>query len=631
MFIGFLFLSYRAAGAQTGEIRGGVTDTTGAAVPGASVVARLTDTNALHQTMTDDTGQFAFADLAVGVYAVDINAEGFAVSSTPGVIVEIGHVTRLDRALMLGKRADTVIVSADAATVETQSTQLGAVMTQTAIRELPLSTRDTYQLLQLQPGVQSQLGADLFYGSDDPGVVSVNGARGRSNNYMVNGGDGNDLFVNGPAIEPSPDAIEEFRVITSAFDAEFGRNSGSVVNVVTKSGTNRWRGDLYEFFRDSGLDSRGYFDPSISDDHQDQFGATLGGPLRKDRTFFFASYEGNRLHQGISSGNVVLPTEAEAGGDFSDNGASPFTGTLLDPAFAHILATRDTGGSAMNCQAAVLAAGGTAFDPLPSGGIPYWQIFTGNRIPTACFDPTAAALYSLYVARFGTGQISTVPVQHDRKDQFTQRFDHQISAAQQLSAYYFFDDDDRHEPFANFEASGANLPNFGAVFATRSQQWNLSHTWILGPAAVNEFRSNYFRESQGDFGRPQNLLAGVHDACGESMAATCFTDPANPAAGITSAVTGYQGVPFVDVSGGFAIGNNAIGEMPQTGNTFQWSDSYARTVGRHAMKSGVDFRRQQFDQFSYFNLNGDFSIFSNANLCSQVNPSARSAQRCHES
>ena len=145
--------------------------------------------------------------------------------------------------------------------VETTSTQIGAVMTDQSIRELPLSTRNTYQLLQLQPGVQSQLGADLFLAAAIPGVVSVNGGRGRSNNYMVNGGDGNDIFVNGPAIQPSPDAIEEFRVLTNTFDAEYGRNSGSVVNVVTKSGTNAVHGDFYEFLPQQRLNTRGYFDP----------------------------------------------------------------------------------------------------------------------------------------------------------------------------------------------------------------------------------------------------------------------------------------------------------------------------------------------------------------------------------
>jgi hypothetical protein len=617
-------LSGSAVAQTTGEIRGIVKDATGAAVPGAMLTARLADTNAARWTTSSNAGEFGFAELPVGNYSLTASAPGFAESDTPGVEVQLGHVTRLDVELKLGTRQETVVVHADTAAVETQSTQLGAVMTQTAVRELPLITRDTYQLLQLQPGVQSQLGADLFYGSADPGVVSVNGGRGRSNNYMVNGGDGNDLFVNSPSIEPSPDTIQEFRVLTSAFDAEFGRNSGSAVNVVTKAGTNHLHGDLYEFFRNQAFDARGYFDPTVPQDGQNQFGSTLGGPLRKDRTFLFGSYEGNRLRQGTSSGNVLLPTQAEASGDFSEAGsfpsASPFTGTLIDPAFAHTLATRQTGGAAMNCQSAVVAEGGESFDPLPDAGMAYGSIFPGNKIPTACFDPTAAALYGLYVAPFGTGPTSTVPASSDRKDQFTQRLDHALSPNQEFSFYYFFDDDRRADPFATLEASGADVPGFGAIFGTRVQQWNLSHTWTIGAASVNEFRFTYFRSGQGEFGKPERLLPSVHDSCGAALAATCFTDPSNPTAGITSNVPGYQGVPAVNVYGGFAMGNNSIGQMPQAGNTFQGADTFTKVVRAHTLKWGADIRRQQFNQFSYFNLNGNFSIISNANLCSPFNP-----------
>ena len=231
---------------------------------------------------------------------------------------------------------DVVEVSGAPPVIDTTTTQLGAVMTDQSVRELPLSTRNTYQLLQLQPGVQSQLGADLFYGSSNPGVVSVNGGRGRSNNYMVNGGDGNDIFVNGPAIQPSPDAIEEFRVLTNTFDAEYGRNSGSMVNVVTKSGTNSFHGDFYEFFRNKVLNTKGFFDTTVPDYKQNQFGATLGGPIKKDRTFIFGSYEGDRLRQGISSGQVDLPTQDEArDGNFSAEG--PFTGVVSNPTFAQQL------------------------------------------------------------------------------------------------------------------------------------------------------------------------------------------------------------------------------------------------------------------------------------------------------
>jgi hypothetical protein len=237
---------------------------------------------------------------------------------------------------------------------------------------------------------------------------------------MVNGGDGNDIFVNAPAIQPSPDAIEEFRVLTNTFDAEYGRNSGSVVNVVTKSGTNQVHGDFYEFLRNNVLNTRGYFDDSIADYKQNQFGATLGAPIKKDKTFVFGSYEGNRVVQGLSSGQVVLPTSAEAGGDFS--AGSPFQGGVVDESFADVLNARNSGA----CEAAIGS-------PVAVGQN-YTQIFPGNIIPTACFDPTALALYNKYVAPFGTGTITALPNQTEREDQFTVRFDHNLTPAQKFTA-----------------------------------------------------------------------------------------------------------------------------------------------------------------------------------------------------
>jgi len=190
-----------------------------------------------------------------------------------------------------------------------------------AVSQLPLNARDTYQLLQLQPGVQGVGGSDLFYGSNQSGAVSVNGGRGRSNNFNVNGGDGNDLFVNSPGIQPTPDSIAEFRVLTNTFDAEYGRNSGAVINVVTKSGSNALHGNVYEFLRNQLFNAKGFLDLRRPDDKQNQFGGTLGGPIKKDRTFFFASYEGRRVVHGISSDPVTVPTAIERKGDFS---ATPF-------------------------------------------------------------------------------------------------------------------------------------------------------------------------------------------------------------------------------------------------------------------------------------------------------------------
>jgi hypothetical protein len=620
----FLLLVSGAAGlAQTtGGIRGTVKDPSGAVVPGAEVTVTLSGTQTSRTVPAGNDGDYEIVELPVGHYSLEVSAPGFKKFVVKDLEVTLGHVALINAVLQIGASAESVTVEAEAAQVETTSTQLGAVMNDIAVRQLPLATRNTYQLLQLQPGVQSQLGSDLFYGSDSPGVVSVNGGRGRSNNYMVNGGDGNDIFVNGPAIQPSPDAIEEFRVLTNTFDAEYGRNSGSVVNVVTKSGTNKLHGDVFEFFRNKVLNTRGYFDPAKKDYQQNQFGATLGGPIKKDKTFIFGSYEGDRLRQGISSGLVTLPTVAEATGDFS--AGAPFTGMLHDANFATILGNR--GATPGQCNTDVMAAQMAAALPVVgvAAGNPYTAIFPNNKIPTSCFDPTALDLYNKYVAPFGTGTISAIPAKRLRDDQFTVRFDHTLTAAQRLSVYYYFDDDAHQDPFSRFQQSGANLPGFGAAFATRTQQWNISHTWTIGSSAVNEFRFNYFREGQGTLNHPQRFN-DVHQSCGTIAVAECFQDLnnsqtppglANSAGlGITTNIPGREGVPFTSVSGGFVIGNNFNGELPQVGNTFQWMDNYSRIVGKHTLKFGADVRRQRFDQFLYFEINGAFTLSTKPNLC----------------
>jgi outer membrane receptor protein involved in Fe transport len=595
----FLLLASSPINAQStgGRIRGTITDPSGGAVVGAKVTLVNEGTNSTREVASSNTGEYLFLEVPVGSYEVDVNQAGFKKYARKGIVLVLNEIATVDIALQVGSNVDTVEVTGAPPVIDTTTTQLGAVMTDQSVRELPLSSRNTYQLLQLQPGVQSQLGADLFYGSSNPGVVSVNGGRGRSNNYMVNGGDGNDIFVNAPAIQPSPDAIEEFRVLTNTFDAEYGRNSGSVVNVVTKSGTNSVHGDVYEFFRNKVLNTKGFFDSTVPGYNQNQFGATLGGPIKKDKTFIFGSYEGNRMAQGISSGNVYLPTAAQAAGDFSAE--STFAGTLTDQTFANQLNNRP------GCATAVAAEGGA---PLQVGNA-YSSIFPNNQIPTACFDPTAMALYKNYVAPYGTGQVSYAPDLTDNSNQFTVRFDHNFSATQHFNAYYYFNDDNDVVPFSNFQAAGANVPGFGGITKTRVQQWNISQTSTIGSTAVNEFRFNYFREGQGNLNHPVNILPSLHDACGTYVdAADCFASPTNPLSGITTNIPGREGVPFVTVAGGFAIGNNFEGELPQVGNTFQWSDNFSKVIGAHSVKFGGDIRRQRFDQFLYYNINGDFSF-----------------------
>ncbi len=613
-----ILIAVPSAGAQStgGRIRGTVTDPSGGAVPAATVTLINEATHATRQVQSGESGEYIFIEVPVGSYEIDVTVQGFKKYVRKGIVLDLNQVLTVDIALQLGGSTEVVEVTGAPPVVDTTSTQLGAVMNSVAVSELPLNTRDTYQLLQLQPGVQSQLGSNLFTGSTDPGVVSVNGGRGRANNYQVNGGSANDVFVNLPAIQPSPDAIEEFRIITNTFDAEFGRNSGAVVNVVTKSGTNNLHGDFYEFFRNKVLNARNFFDlgPGLAkgDFKQNQFGATLGGPIKKDKTFIFGSYEGRRIVSGVSSGTVLLPTAGELTGDFSKlpdgTAAAPFSGTLAN---SSILANRP------GCATAVTNAGGTLAD-----GTPYTSVFPGNQIPTACFDPTAKDLTSLIpTANGGQNMFTSNPADHSKGDQFTVRFDQKLTSAQQLSVYYYFDDSTDNQPFSFFQAAGANVPGFGAQFASRFQQWNVSHTWTIGSTAVNEARFTYFREAQGKNDRPVNVSKDgtVHSTCPTIDAAHCFSTPTNaatgegPGAGITTTLPGHAGLPFISISGGVVIGNNFEGELPQVGNVYQWTDNFSKVKGSHSFKFGGDVSRAHFVQNLFFEVNGFFTFSSNPN------------------
>lgn len=617
MLIGLLGTPFAGAQSTGGRIRGTVTDSSGASIAAANITLRNEATSVERRGQSGTDGEYLFLEVPVGSYEIDVVQAGFKKYVRKGLVLDLNQVLTVDLALQIGGATETVEVTGAPPLVDTTSTQLGAVVNERAVSELPLANRDAYQLLQLQPGVQSQLGVDNVYGSDRAGVVSVNGGRGRDNNYTVNGGDGNDQFANLPAVQPSPDAIAEFRVLTNTFDAEYGRNSGAVVNVVTKSGSNDFHGDVYEFFRNKGLNARGFFDSQKLDYLQNQFGATLGGPIRRNKTFFFASYEGNRIRRGSSSDTVAVPSDLERVGDFS-----------ADPAFAGTL----TNASILNNRPACLAALGSG--PI-ADGTPYAAIFPTNKIPTACFDQTAFDLLNQYVphANRADGTFQAVPLGHERANQSTVKIDHELTKNQHLTGYYYFTQHFLAKPFARFQAGGANLPGFGDLTDERVQQLNITHAWTIGSTAVNEARFTFFREGQGQFLHPQHTSL-VQNSCTSAVTAgTCFADPNNPDIGIHPGLgASREGVPFVSVSGGFSFGNNFEGELPQVGNTYQWSDNFSKVIGTHSIKFGGDFRYQKFDQTLYFDVNGQQLVFGGgpndpclgsidptSGLCSAVN------------
>jgi Carboxypeptidase regulatory-like domain len=619
-----------------GRILGRVSDSSGAVLAEVKITLTNEATGVSSDTTTNSSGDYGFPQVPVGTYTLSFDLTGFKTNVRKGVVVDLNQVITLNTALQVGQTKETIEVTSEAPLVDTTSTQLGAIMDSRQVSNLPLNTRDTYQLLQLQPGVMSTVGSSnsLVYGSDNAGAVSVNGGRGRSNNFSVNGGDANDLFANLPTVQPSPDSIEEFRVLTNTFDAEYGRNSGSVVNVVTKSGTNSLHGSAYEFFRNKVLNANEYcltaaegLPCSKPQFNQNQFGGTLGGPIRKDRTFFFASYEGRRIRQGIPSPAVTVPSSQETPSptnvlngqiisDFSDvnPAGTPFTGTLNN---SSILTSRS------GCQAATTAIGGGAI----ADGNTYQSIFPNSQIPLACMDPTAVDLLQFVPTPPNDGSlISTVPTEAVRGDQVTVKVDHRINDKQNLSIYYYFNDDRTHNPFANFELAGADLPGFGDIVAERFQQWNITHTWTISNSTVNEFRFNYNREGQQTFQHPANTEL-VQSSCPTApswLTAVAYppgTSPGTPPACFYGDVAGNvngihpnlganrEGLPFIAVSGGFSLGNDWEGELPQTGNSFQWADSLTKISGNHTMKFGVDLRKQQFNQFYYYNVNGEFNYY----------------------
>jgi len=523
----------------------------------------------------------------------------------------------LNSVLQIGQTEEVVEVTSEAPQVDTTSTQLGAVINDRSVNELPLNTRDTYQFLQLQPGVQSQLGSSgsLFFGSDDAGSVSVNGGRTRANNFSVNGGDANDQFVNLPTVQPTPDSVAEFRVITNTFDAEYGRNSGSVVNVITKSGTNGFHGDIYEYFRNTVLNAQGYFNTVRPQLNQNQFGGTFGGPIKKDRTFFFISEESRRIRDGQPGPVVNVPTGAERAGNFSalaPNGQQ-FIGTI-DPSangvfVAKALASRSNGA----CGAALAA--------VPGPGVAWSALFPTGIIPTVCQDPVAANLMQQFVPlpNLNATQNQSVPTGTDNENQFTVRLDHRINDRQNLTVYYYFTDIAQASPYDTFEQAGANVPGFGNFTNSRYQQWNLSHTWSMTNALVNEARFTYMREGQLGFLKPESTNA-VTGSCTGTASAFCFTGTSDSAAinalpgagpkfGITPGLpANLTGVPYVEIDGGAEFGNNFEGFLPQVGNSFQWSDNLTWVKGNHTIKFGADVRRARFDQYYYFDVNGDYTF-----------------------
>ncbi|MBL8173675.1 MAG: TonB-dependent receptor [Bryobacterales bacterium] len=535
----------------TGTITGSVLDPTGALIPAAEVAATNTGTNAVFRGVTDANGVYIFRAIPVGAYNVSVQARGFKKTEHRDIRLQVNEIARIDVTLAIGETAETVTVEANVVTVDTTTATLKTVVDKKRIEELPLNGRNPTQLMRLVAGVQADFRADVTSGTTYPGItpVSVNGGRANQTNYVLDGAQNNDHYSNAPNPMPNPDALQEFSVQTNNFSAEFGRNSGGVVNAVTRSGTNEFHGAAFEYIRNKALNAANFFNPIVNGVRRDdglkrnQYGFTLGGPVLlpklyngRDKTFFFFSYQKTTLRQAPAAASRIVPTAAQKRGDFS-----ALTRALRDP-FANA---------------------------------PY----AGNLIPQSQFNPIARTIADNYLPLPDSGNTVSfqVPTSFD-DDQILVRGDQQIGSRHRLSGRYW-------KSWA-LQPSFLDPRNYLATVGGR--KWNnwsttVTDTWTVSPTLLNTvlFSKNYTDGPVVQVGPEKSLSA---------LGVKMFNDD-KPQYHMT--INGYFQINTGDT-------NNFFRDEYQISDTLRW------TKGRHNLSFGGEYGYGKGDIVNNFRANGQF-------------------------
>lgn len=572
-------------GSVAGSISGTVTDVSGAVIPGVSVTAANIGTGVKQQTSSNTQGFYSFPTLPVGHYTITVEAHGFKQYVETGLVLDVNTALRVDVSLQVGALTQQVDVSSTTLHVETTSTQMGELIGGNKMTTLPLNGRAYTDLLALQPGVvpitsglysSPQVSGDL-----NPGNLSISGQREEANGFMVNGGSVEEGKFNGTAVIPNLDSIAEFRILTNNFDAEYGNYSGGLVNVVTKSGTNQFHGDLFEFLRNSDMDTRNFFSPGRGTLHQSQFGGTFGGPIRRDKVFFFGDYQGTREVVGVDTGLIPVPSAQDREGNLAD-AESHLTGKVTGPYFAGLLSQG-------------LGYPVTASEPYYVSGCTSSAqcVFPNAVVPQAVWSaPVSNLMKYIPTPNVSGGFFSTSAFDQTLgDDKWSARVDGNTRLGM-ISGYYFMDSDSLVNPYPS-----ANVPGFAAKNHARAQQLNIGDTKSLGGSKVNEFRLNYMRNFIGS-----TLPVG---GAGPSLSSLGFvTGPNTP--GIVPLDPAIEGVPPVDFNS-FTIGT-VSGVTTLYYNTYQALDNYVKVFGTHTMKFGGNFEYKQIHEGSFSENNGQFTF-----------------------
>ena len=550
------------------------------------------------KTVTDAKGDYSLPSVPVGTYDLLFEAPGFRSEKRTGLVVDANAAIEQNVTLQLAHRSEEITVSDYVSDihVETANTQLGEVVSAGEMTAVALNGRSFTDLLALQPGivpVSTQLpdsivmaGASVAIspsGTLNAGNQSISGQREDANGYMVNGGDVKELMNGGASIVPNLDSIAEFRILTNNFDAEFGNYSGGVINVVTKGGSNQLHGSAFDFLRNTALDARNFFSPERSFYRQNQFGGTIGGPIRQNRVFFFGDYQGTRQNQGVDTGLIPVPTLADRTGNLA-GAADSLTGDVSGPYLAKLLSQK-------------LGYGVTANEPYYFSGCTSAAtcVFPNAIIPQRAWsEPSKHLLGYIPAPNTGADTFSTGAYGKTlRDDKGSFRMDANTSRLGLISAYYFLDDYRLDNPYPTGQG-GASVPGFAALNLGRAQLLNIGHTRTFGATTVNEFRLSYMRYSN-NVGQPSG---GV----GPSLSSQGFAP--GDAGGIVPLAPSIEGIENI-VFPSFVMGT-PITNLTQANNTYAVFDNLSKVRGAHTLKAGFQVSYEQVNVNPNPTFNGSF-------------------------
>jgi hypothetical protein len=586
VFLALFGLLVPDASAQrdAGSFVGSVRDSSGAVVPSATVTIRDVATHATFTTVTNSVGEYVSGPLKIGRYTLTVSSAGFQSAELGPFELAVQQRREVNVTLALGGVGEQVVVKAEAPILDTQSTELGQVVSRREIESLPLNGRNFAQLALLASGVgPSEPGArnELSYG------FSSNGARSLQNNFLLDGVDNNSNLtdlLNGAnyVIQPSIDALEEFKVQTNDYSAEFGRGNGAILNATIKSGTNDFRGNVFDFLRNEAFDSKNFFDETKSPYRQNQFGGTFGGPIVKDRTFFFVDYEGLRLNRGETL-LAQVPTAAWRSGNFQD--LIDYTTPILG----------GNGAPVLDCNGKPTYAGElfnsrlTRSSPQsPTGlcGVPFGYGPNGlplNVIPAGLIDPLAARLLGLYpLPNSNTPGFNYLgePLSNATRNGFDVRVDHKVSERNSAFVRFSYGQQHRLSP-SPFEATGGDGGDFfSGIEDNVGESVAASDTHIFRPNLVNEFRFgyNHLHSSRYQFNYNVNLSAQ-------------YGFPGVPGGALNG---GLPNLTFSDVTN---LGSPQFLPSDEKQNTFSYMDNLTWIAGRHTLKFGTEIRDETFTIF----------------------------------